>query len=193
VLAYDGRTDLAYKLQQDSRLKDGHILTGMSRPALQTLLLRWGLRPSTSVDESTVLDVATPNQEFQVQLFCPHPKGSGDFWEIHCLASLELPHDQALALIKEVNGTPYLMKAFAVPAAGNGVTTVRLALGINLAGGVTIGGASSIQQRHAAARSPRASLNRYSMQRIVRSSSAGPSVAVNPGPVILWHRAPGAG
>jgi hypothetical protein len=48
VLGYDGRADLAYRFEQASNLRAGHLLTGMSCSALQMLCTRWGFgRAST--------------------------------------------------------------------------------------------------------------------------------------------------
>jgi hypothetical protein len=138
VLGYDGRADLTYRFHQGSHLRSGHVVTGLSRSALQTLMLRWGLRAHGPADEEDVLVAGDLQQDFRVHLFCPQPQRRGDFWEIHCVAVLTLAHDKASALVREVNGKPHLMKAFVTSDPGEMTQQVRLALGINLAGGVTL-------------------------------------------------------
>jgi hypothetical protein len=138
VLGYEGCTDLAYKLQQDSNLQAGHVVTGLSRSTLQLLCTRWGLRCRVSPDEDNSLEVKDLHQEFHLNLFYPQPHRKGDFWEIHCVVFLDLTQDQAHALLAEVNGKPHLMKAFATSEGRDPRQHVRLSFGINLAGGVTL-------------------------------------------------------
>lgn len=73
-----------------------------------------------------------------MNLFCPQPQRKGFFWEIHCVAFLDLTQDQAHALMSEVNSKPHLMKAFAISEQNDPTQRVRLSFGINLAGGVTL-------------------------------------------------------
>jgi hypothetical protein len=138
VLGYDGRTDLAYKLQQDTNLRAGHVVTGLSCSALQLLCTRWGLRSRISPDENNLLDAHDLHQDFQLNLFCPQTHRKGHFWEIHCVVFLGLTKDQAHELMREVNGKPHLMKAFVTSDSGDLTQQVRLSFGINLAGGVTL-------------------------------------------------------
>jgi hypothetical protein len=137
VIGYDGRTDLVYKFEQASNLRAGHIVTGLSCSALQMLCNRWGLR-SRICAEDNLLEAHDLHQDFQLNLFCPHPQRKGDFWEIHCVVFLDLTQDKAHALLSEVNGKPYLMKAFATSELTDLTQRVRLSFGINLAGGVTL-------------------------------------------------------
>lgn len=138
VLGYDGTTDLTYQLHQGCNLRAGHVVNGLSRSTLHTLLLRWGLRPSIPSDENNVLDAGSLQQDFRVYLFCPQPQRKDHFWEIHCGALLTLAHDKASALVREVNGKPYLLKAFVTSEPSEIVQQVRLMQAINLAGGVTL-------------------------------------------------------
>jgi hypothetical protein len=77
-------------------------------------------------------------ENFRVYLFCPQPQRKDHFWEVHCAAKLTLAHDKASALVREVNGKPYLLKAFATSESSATTQEVRLAQGINLVGGVTL-------------------------------------------------------
>ena len=138
VLGYDGRSDLTYRFEQASNLQAGHLATGLSCVALQMLCTRWGLRSRVSPDESNLLNVHDLHQEFQLNLFYPQPHRKGFFWEIHCVAFLDLTPDKANALMSEVNGKPHLMKAFATSEPNALTQQVRLSFGINLAGGVTL-------------------------------------------------------
>jgi hypothetical protein len=138
VLGYDGRSDLAYKFQQESNLRAGHLVTGLSCSALQMLCARWGLRSRISPDENNLLEVHDLHQEFHLNLFYPQPHRQAFFWEIHCVAFLDLTQEKANALTSEVNGKPHLMKAFATSEPNDLTQRVRLSFGINLAGGVTL-------------------------------------------------------
>ncbi len=138
VLGYDGRTDLAYRFEQASNLRAGHLVTGLSCFALQMLCSRWGLRSRVSSDENNLLEAYDLHQGFHLNLFYPQPRRKGFFWEIHCVAFLDLPQDKAQAVLSEVNGKPHLMKAFADSEPHDLTQRVRLSFGINLAGGVTL-------------------------------------------------------
>jgi hypothetical protein len=138
ILGYDGSVDLAYKFHQGSHGRPAHVITGMGRSALQTYLTAWGLRARPSTDEAHILEVSDLHQRLQLHLFCPHPQRSGDFWEVHCLTVLDLGQEKAVALTQEVNGKPHLMKALLLSDPGEAIQQVRLSLGINLAGGVTL-------------------------------------------------------
>jgi len=138
VLGYDGRTNLAYKFEQASNLRAGHIVTGLSCSALQMLCTRWGLRSRVSADENNLLEAHELHQDFHLNLFCPQPHREGHFWEIHAVVFLDLTQQEAHALISEVNGKPHLMKAFATSERTDLTQQVRLSSGINLAGGVTL-------------------------------------------------------
>jgi len=138
VLGYDGRTDLAYAFHQGSHLRAGHVITGLNRFALQTYLTAWGFRAHPSSDVAHILEVRDLQQSFQLHLFCPHSQRSGHFWEVHCVTMIDLDQEKAAALILEVNGKPHLMKAFLFSDPGEAHRQVRLSLGINLAGGVTL-------------------------------------------------------
>jgi hypothetical protein len=138
VLGYDGGTDLAYKCHQASRLSPGHVVTGLGRSALQTLLTVWGLRARPSGEELHILEVSDLHLRLQLHLFYPHAQQSGDFWEVHCLTVLDLDQEKAAALTDEVNSKPHLMKAFMFSDPGEAIQQVRLSFGINLAGGVTL-------------------------------------------------------
>jgi len=138
VLRYEGCSNLEYRFEQNSHLRDAHVLTGIGRSELKTLLQRWGLRATLSVDEE-VIEAASLEQKFQLQLHCAHRQRKGDYWEIHCLATLPMAPDAAAALIRKVNERPFLLKAYAVSALEEPIAGVGLAHGINLAGGVTLG------------------------------------------------------
>ncbi len=138
VLGYDGRTDLAYKFQQESHLRAGHTLTGLSCSTLQMLCNRWGLRSRVSGDENNLLEARDLHQDFQLNLFCPQTHRKGHFWEVHCVVFLDLTQEKAGALVSEVNGKPHLMKAFVTSDSSDPTQQVRLSFGINLAGGVTL-------------------------------------------------------
>jgi hypothetical protein len=138
VLGYDGGTDLAYKFRQGSHLRPGHVVTGLSRAALQTYLTVWGLRAGPSTEEMHILEVSDLQLPLQLHLLCPHPQRSGDFWEVHCLTVLDLDREKAATLIQDVNGKPHLMKAFLFSDPAEAIQQVRLSLGINLAGGVNL-------------------------------------------------------
>jgi hypothetical protein len=138
VLGYDGRTDLAYRFEQASNLRAGHIVTGLSCSTLQMLCTRWGLRSRVSPDENNLLEVHDLHQDFHLNLFYPQPHRKGFFWEIHCVAFLDLTQDKANALMSEVNDKPHLMKASATSGQNDLTQRVRLSFGINLAGGVTL-------------------------------------------------------
>jgi hypothetical protein len=138
VLGYDGRTDLAYRFEQASNLKAGHIVTGLSASALQMLCSRWGLRSRVSDEAANLVEAHDLHQELQLNLFCPQPQRKGHFWEIHCVTFVELTLEKADELVSEVNGKAHLMKAFATSERSDGVQQVRLSFGINLAGGVTL-------------------------------------------------------
>jgi hypothetical protein len=139
VLTYDGRSDLLYQWQQASRLKNAHVLTEISRDDLCTLLQRWGLRATESAENVEVIEAASLEQEFPLQLHCPHPQRRGEFWERHCLATLSMAADATASVVETVNGRPFLMKAHVTTSPGDILQSVRLAAGINLAGGVTYG------------------------------------------------------
>jgi hypothetical protein len=85
-----------------------------------------------------LVEVHDLHQEFQLNLFYPQPHRKGFFWEIHCVAFLDLTQDKANALMSEVNGKAHLMKAFATSELDDLTQRVRLSFGINLAGGVTL-------------------------------------------------------
>jgi hypothetical protein len=138
VLGYDGSTDLAYKVHQGSHLSAAHVVTALGRDALQTYLTAWGLRARPSSDQTHILEVSDLHLPLQLHLFCPHPQQSDGFWEVHCLTVLTLDQGKAVELRDEVNGKPHLMKAFVVSNPGEEMQQVRLSLGINLAGGVTL-------------------------------------------------------
>jgi hypothetical protein len=139
VVAYEGLTDLAYKFQQDSNLKDAHVLSGIDRSSLCMLLQRWGLRATPSAEDSTVIEATSLERKFQLQLSFPKTPCEGDFWEIHCLAMLTMAADEASSVVEKVNGRPYLIKAHVATLPGEPIQAVRLSVGINLAGGVTLG------------------------------------------------------
>lgn len=138
VLGYDGRTDLAYKFQQDSNLKDAQVLTGIDRSTLCMLLRRWGLRATPSAEDSKVIDAMSMDLNFQLQLYCAQPPRKGHFWEIHCFTTLTMTADEATLLVEKVNGHMYLIKAHVTALPQEPIHEVRLAVGINLAGGVTL-------------------------------------------------------
>ena len=138
VLAYDGRTDLGYRFAQDSRLQDAHVLSGIGRSALCMLLRRWGFRATPSTDEPEAIEVTSLERTWTAQLQCAHPQRAGGFFEIHCFATLTLAADEAASLVEEVNGRPYLAKAHVITPTEEPDQEVRLAVGINLAGGVTL-------------------------------------------------------
>jgi hypothetical protein len=138
VLAYDGQTDVTYKFQQDSNLKDAHVLWGIDRSTLCMLLQRLGLRATPSAAEPTVIEAMSLERDFQLQLNSPQPPRKGNFWEIHCLTNLTMAADEASSLVEKVNGRPYLIKAHVVSLPGEPIQEVRLTIGINLAGGVTL-------------------------------------------------------
>ena len=138
VLGYDGCADLVYRFHQGCNLRAGHVVNGLNRAALHTLLLSWGLRPTIPEDETDVLDACSLHQHFRVHLFCPQQQRKDHFWEVHCAATLTLSIDKASALIREVNSKPYLFKAFASTDPSDVTQHVRLAMGIDLCGGVTL-------------------------------------------------------
>jgi len=138
VVKYDGRTDLAYRFHQASILEDGHLLTGIGRPTLYKLVQRWGLQASLSTEDSKLIKATSWELRFQLQLAAPKPERKGHFREIHCFANFTLPANAAMSLVDSVNGRPYLMKAHATVLPGESIQRVRLSVGINLAGGVTL-------------------------------------------------------
>jgi hypothetical protein len=68
VLGYDGSTDLAYRLHQESHLRPAHVVTGFGPSVLRTLLATWGLRARPSTDEMHILDVSDLHQQLQLHL-----------------------------------------------------------------------------------------------------------------------------
>lgn len=66
VLGYDGSTDLTYQFHQGCNLRADHVVNGLSRWTLHTLLQTWGLRSSIPADESEVLDAGDLYQAFRV-------------------------------------------------------------------------------------------------------------------------------
>ncbi len=138
VLKYDGRGDLAYRFHQATILEDGHLLTGIGRSTLCKLMQRWGLQATLSKEDSALIKATSWELRLQLQLAAPKPERKSHFQEIHCFANFTLPASDAKALVEKVNNRPYLMKAHFTMVPGEPVQKVRLSVGINLAGGVSL-------------------------------------------------------
>jgi len=138
VLKYDGHTDLAYRFHQASILEDSHVLTSIDRQTLCKLMQRWGFEATLSTDVSTVIKVSSWELKFQLQLAVPNPERTSNFREIHCFANFTSPANEATSIAEKVNGRPYLMKAHVTTLPGALQQKIRLSVGINLAGGVTL-------------------------------------------------------
>jgi hypothetical protein len=137
ALGYDGRADLAYKMAQGTSLEAGHVISGITRPALQALLRVWGLEATTVPDDPTVLDAQSHGFRFRLHLCMPKAPGKDVYWEVHCRARFAFPRDRVTELLANVNERTWLLKACALGTPTQGEAPVALSYGFNLAGGVT--------------------------------------------------------
>ncbi len=136
VLGYNGATDLAYRIHQDSHLSAGHVLDGISHAQLFDWFRAWGLNPRRIEGNEDTLEAHERDLRFRALLSVPKLKPKGHFWEIHCHTTFLLPIDAAEELLAEYNGKATLFKVFAVSCPDKGTREIGVAVGINLAGGV---------------------------------------------------------
>lgn len=136
VLGYNGTTDLAYRIHQNSHLSAGHVLDGISRAQLFDWFKTWGLNPRRIEGDEDTLEAHERELKFRALLTVPKLKPKGHFWEIHCHTTFPLPNDAAEELLAEYNGKATLFKIFAVSCPDEGTREIGVAVGINLAGGV---------------------------------------------------------
>jgi hypothetical protein len=137
VLGYDGTVDLTYRLHQDTRLRADHVLDGVSRSQVFDWFAAWGLNPRQAADDDTILEAHERDFEFRALLRIPKKTPPGACWEIHCYTWFPLPPDAATELLAEFNAKPGLFKVFAGSSADESTREIGMAVGINLAGGVT--------------------------------------------------------
>ena len=138
-LAYDGNTEVAYHIVQSSHLWPSHVTQEMSLEALTVLLNAWGLNAIISADQPDCVDIQGAEITFLAQLAAPVRGRAGSFWEVHLLGQVTVSEMAAGKCLAEVNERQWLMKAFTAPARTSGDVVIRIAMGINLAGGVTQG------------------------------------------------------
>ncbi len=136
VLSYNGATDLAYRIHQNSHLKPSHVLDGISRAQLFDWLETWGLNPRRIEGDEDTIEGHEREFKFRALLSVPKLKPKGHFWEIHCHTTFPLPIDAAEELLAEYNRKVTLFKVFAVSGPDEGRREIGVAVGINLAGGV---------------------------------------------------------
>lgn len=136
VLGYNGATDLAYRIHQNSHLSAGHVLDGISRAQLFDWFKTWGLNPRRIEGEDDTLEAHERELKFRALLSVPKSNLKGHFWEIHCYTTFPLPNEAAAEVLTEYNGKVSLFKVFAVSSPHEGATEIGVAVGINLAGGV---------------------------------------------------------
>ncbi len=136
VLGYNGATDLAYRIHQNSHLKPSHVLDGISRAQLFDWLETWGLNPRRIEGDEDTIEGHEREFKFRALLSVPKLKPKGHFWEIHCHTTFSLPNDAAEELLAEYNRKVTLFKVFAVSCPDEGTREIGVAVGINLAGGV---------------------------------------------------------
>lgn len=136
VLGYNGATDLAYHIHQNSHLSAGHVLDGISRAQLFDWFKAWGMSPRRIEGEDDTLEAHERELKFRALLSVPKLNPKGHFWEIHCHTTFPLPNDAADELLAEYNRKVTLFKVFAVSCPDEGTREIGVAVGINLAGGV---------------------------------------------------------
>lgn len=136
VLGYNGTTDLAYRIHQNSHLRPGHVLDGISHAQLFDWFKAWGMSPRRIEGEDDTLEAHERELKFRALLSVPKLKPKGHFWEIHCHTTFPLPNDAAEELLAEYNRKVTLFKVFAVSCPDEGTREIGVAVGINLAGGV---------------------------------------------------------
>ena len=136
VLEYNGTTDLAYRIHQNSHLRPSHVLDGISRAQLFDWFKTWGLNPCRIEGEDDTLEAHERELKFRVLLSVPKLKPKGHFWEIHCHTTFPLPNDDAEELLAEYNRKATLFKVFSVSRPDEETGEIGVAVGINLAGGV---------------------------------------------------------
>jgi hypothetical protein len=137
VLGYDGTMALVYRMRQATVLDARHVMHGITRPALQTFLRVWGLEASAPSGESPTLVARSHGINFFMELYVPSESSPDVYWEVHCFASFSIPRGRIAALLEEVNGKSWLVKACERPSTDKDTGWVRFSYGFNLAGGVT--------------------------------------------------------
>ena len=137
VLHYDGTADLTYRLCQGCHLSADHVVYGMSRSQLADWMAAWGLRPHCDADLPTLIVGRDRDQTFRVLLRVAKQNQERLYWEIHAVVTLPFPNDVAAVMLEELNAQPNLYKVFAAGPPGETTRPIGIAVGINLAGGVT--------------------------------------------------------
>ena len=137
VLGYDGTSDLSYRLHQGSHLCADHVVYGINRSQLVDWLLAWGLRPEPISDIPTLIVARDRDLLFRVMLQVPKQGAAAAYWEIHGFVTLTFPAARAASMLADLNAKPNLFKVFAASPPADDEQEVGIAVGINLAGGVT--------------------------------------------------------
>jgi hypothetical protein len=137
VLGFDGAVDLTYKFQQSTHLRAAHTVGPLPLDTLLEFLSAWGLHAEVSEDDATSIRSRSHGFEFTLHVAFPHKTRAGNFWEIHCHTRVTVPLKKAPEMIADINGKTWLLKAADLGKIDDSHTTVGLAYGINLAGGVT--------------------------------------------------------
>jgi hypothetical protein len=137
VLGYDGSMALVYRIRQATVLKTGPVMYGIMRRALHGFLRVWGLEPTAPSDEPTMLTARSHGINFRIHLLAPSRSAPDVYWEVHLTARFAIPRERVMGLFDEVNGNAWLVKAYVLPEQDEETRSVRLAYGLNLAGGVT--------------------------------------------------------
>jgi hypothetical protein len=138
VVGYDGKTDLAYRFEQCSVLEAAHLADGIGSSLLCRLLATWGFQASPLPEDFTVINVSSWEFDFRIQLLGEDPQRQGRYSEIQCSSIWAVPANEAASLVEKVNSRPYAMKAYLKTGGRQPTQAVRLSLGINLAGGVSL-------------------------------------------------------
>lgn len=137
VLGYDGTRDLEYRLHQESHLIADHVVRAISQEQLREWLARWGLRPQTVDDVPGLIFARDRDVVFRVLLRVPTPTTPLRYWEVHCVITVPFDNAVAASVLAEVNAQPNLFRVFAADEPGATTQDIGIAIGINLAGGVT--------------------------------------------------------